>query len=131
MSFVVVAKIADSVYSDSIGLKKYTKDSLKRKSERVKLIVELKNIRSSISEIIRILYFDRCCSEKYFDLAMYMQDVIFECCFMVLFEDKELLNIVCKKIHGFHNLPRAFLDIDNPSRISVSEAMEYFSAYLK
>ncbi|MBQ7646841.1 MAG: hypothetical protein IJS94_06190, partial [Clostridia bacterium] len=126
MSFAVVAKIADSIYAKSIYLKKFTKNSLKRKNERIKLIVKLKNIRSSVSEIIRIIYSDRCCSENYFDLAMYMQDVIFECCFMVLFEDKELLNIVCKKIHGFHNLPRAFLDIDNPSRISVSEAIEYF-----
>jgi hypothetical protein len=65
-------------------------------------------------------------SVEHYELALLMNRRLTECILFLTQKDKNYRNTVERYVWGFHNLPRAFLSIENPMNISVDEAIKYY-----
>lgn len=128
---IVIAKLAEELYTKSIQLKKYDSKKLLFRKNCLTLEKELYKIQAQVNDIIRLLKDTPDYSIKYTELAVFMSHQITECILFLTTHGKNYRTTVSKYIWGFHNLPRAFLPSSNPMRISPNEAMEYYKPYLK
>ncbi len=121
--------IADSLYSEAILLKKYNARSLLWRKNRAELGNKLREMRENVLALQILQRSDNTYAEEYIDLAEYMLTVIDECMLSLNEKGKNYRESVECRIWGFHNLPRAFMRVENPAHISAEQAREYFAAY--
>lgn len=127
----MISKFAEEIYAKSIQLKKFNVNSLRFKSNRWALQNDLNEIHSLVGSILRCLYSETDYSIEYYELALFMDKMLFECIGFLIAKDKNCRKTVFRYLLGFHNLPRAFLPEGEPMKISPEEAMDYFRPYLK
>ena len=126
----MVPTLAEELYNKSLALKKYCTSDLLKKRKRSELLDDLQLNQQIVFKILECLKNDLSYSSEYYDLAVFMCRSLFECvCFLASKKKNNRLTI-WRYIHVFHNLPRAFLPLDNRARVSVADAMDYFGAYL-
>ncbi len=70
-------------------------------------------------------------SAEYDDLLFHMQLILSDCMSVIVNRGKNYKTCVWRNIQGFHNLPRAFLSLDDPSKISPKDAWEWSKTYFK
>ena len=127
---IVIAKIAEEMYNNSIQLKKYNCNKLLFKNNRISLEKELYEMQPQINEIICLLKNNPDYSNEHIKLAMFMSNQITESISLLNTKEKNYRNTVKKYVYGFHNLPRAFLPLSNSMCISPDEAIKYYKSYL-
>ena len=120
----------EQLYSKGLELKKYSLGSLRKRSSRSELLRELLEIKRSVDILLLELRESDDYAPEYFNLALEMNGSLFECISALASNDRRLQDYVRRRIHGFHNLPRAFLPSYNPARISAREALDYYRANL-
>ena len=127
----MIANLAEELYTNSIQLKKYDSKKLLFKKNRLALEKELYQIQTQINELIFLLNDNPNYSGQYTELATFMSNQITECISFLNSKGKAYRQTVSRYVWGFHNLPRAFLSLSNPMRISPDDALEYYKPYLK
>ena len=127
----MIEKLAEQIYEKSLKLKKISTDDLLLKSKRIQALDDLCEIKPLISSLLLELKDNTLFSDEYFKLALLMYESVFESVVILSKKEKNYKTTAIKYIHGFHNLPRAFLPIENRMRISASDAMNYYSQYIK
>ena len=127
----MIANLAEELYTNSIQLKKYDSRKLLFKKNRLVLEKELYQIQSQVNEIIILIKDNPHYSVEYIKLAMFMSDQITECILFLTTKGRAYRETVSRYIWGFHNLPRAFLSLNNSMRISSDDALKYYKSYLK
>lgn len=127
----MIANFAEEIYTLSIQLKKYDNKKLMLRKNRLTLEKELYKIQAQVNKIICLLNNNQNYSIEYMKLATFMSNQITECILLLTTKSKNYKNTVSRYVWGYHNLPRAFLSLNNPMRISPTEAMEYYKPYLK
>ncbi|MBO4769361.1 MAG: hypothetical protein J5563_01095 [Clostridia bacterium] len=127
----MVSQLAEELYDKSLSLEKYSTFDLMLKRKRVVLLNELQTVQQLICSILNELKTDLSYSSEYYELALFMCRNLFECVCFLASKTKNCRQTVWRYIHGFHNLPRAFLPLENKARLSVAEAMDYYKPYLK
>ena len=70
-------------------------------------------------------------SDEYEDLLFEMHAILSECLNIVVQTKKGYIGTISRYIKAFHNYPRAFLSLDDKSKISPTDAIEYSKPYLK
>ncbi len=128
---MAVHDIAYSLYSEAILLKKYNARSLFWHKNRAELANTLRGMREKACTLRILLESDNAYAEKYIELAEYMLAIIDGCILALTEKEKNYRESVSCRIWLFHNLPRAYLSVENPAHISVEQAHEYFDAYIK
>ena len=101
------------------------------KKNRVLLEKEIYEADKLIESLIFHLHDNPDYSIEYYEMASFMHKTLAECRVYLTGKSKNYRGTVQRYIWGFHNLPRAFLSIDNPMKISPEQANEYFKPYLK
>ena len=127
----MIANLAEKLYTNSIQLKKYDSRKLLFKKNRLVLEKELYQIQSQVNEIIILIKDNPHYSVEYIKLATFMSDQITECILFFTTKGRAYRETVSRYIWGFHNLPRAFLSLNNSMRISSDDALKYYKSYLK
>ena len=127
----MIANLAEKLYTNSIQLKKYDSRKLLFKKNRLVLEKELYQIQSQVNEIIILIKDNPDYSVEYIKLATFMSDQITECILFLTTKGRAYRETVSRYIWGFHNLPRAFLSLNNSMRISSDDALKYYKSYLK
>lgn len=127
----MVSELADEIYSKSIHFKKYNKTNLMFKKNRVLLEKEIRETEKLIDSLIFQLKDSPEYSSEYYEMALYMHKALEECLAFLTGKSKNYRGTVERYVWGFHNLPRAFLSIDNSMNVSLEQANEYFKSYLK
>ena len=127
----MIANLAEELYTNSIQLKKYDSRKLLFKKNRLVLEKELHQIQSQAKEIIILLKDNPDYSVEYIKLATFMSDQMTECILFLTTKGRAYRETVIRYIWGFHNLPRAFLSLNNSMRISSDDALKYYKSYLK
>ena len=127
----MVANLAEEIYANSIRLKKYDSKKLLFGKNRIALEKELYQIQAQVNELITILEDNPNYSVDYIKLATFMSNQITECILFLTTKGKAYRQTVSRYVWGFHNLPRAFLSLNNSMRISPNDALEYYKPYLK
>ena len=127
----MIANLAEKLYTNSIQLKKYDSRKLLFKKNRLVLEKELYQIQSQVNEIIILIKDNPHYSVEYIKLATFMSDQITECILFLTTKGRAYRETVSRYIWGFHNLPRAFLSLNNSMRISSDDALKYYKSYLK
>ena len=127
----MVANLAEELYTNSIQLKKYDSRKLLFKKNRLVLEKELYQIQSQVNEIIILIKDNPDYSVEYIKLATFMSDQITEYILFLTTKGRAYRETVSRYIWGFHNLPRAFLSLNNSLRISSDDALKYYKSYLK
>ncbi len=123
---MTVPDIAHSLYSEAILLKKYDTRSLLWRQNRAELTNKLRGMREDVCTLQILLGNDNAYAEKYIELSGYMLSVIDYCLLALTEKEKNYRESVSCRIWGFHNLPRAYLSVENPAHISAEQAREYF-----
>ena len=127
----MISKLADEIYSKSIHFKKYDERNLLSKKNRMLLEKEIFETEELIGTLILQLRDNPNYSKDYFELSLFMYKTLAECNVFLTTKTKNYRETVKRYIWGFHNLPRAFLSLENTMKISPNEAMEYYKPYLK
>ena len=127
----MIANLAEELYTNSIQLKKYDSRKLLFKKNRLVLEKELYQIQSQVNEIIILIRDNPDYSVEYIKLATFMSDQITECILFLTTKGRAYRETVSRYVWGFHNLPRAFLSLNNSMRISSDDALKYYKSYLK
>ena len=127
----MISNLAEKLYTNSIQLKKYDSRKLLFRKNRLALEKELYQIQSQVNEIIILLKDNPNYSVEYIKLATFMSDQITECILFLTTKGRAYRETVSRYIWGFHNLPRAFLSLNNSMRISSDDALKYYKSYLK
>ena len=70
-------------------------------------------------------------SDEYEELLFDMHFILSECINNVVERKKGYVSTISRYIKAFHNYPRAFLSLDDKSKISPTDAIEYSKSYLK
>ena len=86
---------------------------------------------SDICEILINSSADSDFSTQYDDLIFQMNFILSSCINALSRKDKGYKESAMRYILAFHNLPRAFLPLDDRRKASPSEAWEFSKAYLK
>ena len=128
---VMISKLAEEIYVKSIQLKKYNSRSLLFKKNRLTLEKELCELQEKVGAILNSLYGNTDYSVEYYDFALFMNKTLTECILLLTSKSKNYRNTVTRYIWGFHNLPRAFLPMEDSMKITPEEAMAYYIPYLK
>lgn len=127
----MINKLAEEIYEKSLMLKRIGTDDLLLKSKRIQAIDILSDIKSLVSSLLLELKDNTSFSDEYFRLALLMYESVFESVVILSKKEKDYKMTAIKYIHGFHNLPRAFMSAENRLRISAGDAMNYYSQYIK
>lgn len=127
----MIADIAKELYEKTMVLKKYSTFDLMQKGNRTALLSELQNDQQLAFLLLKELKNDLSYSSEYYELALFMCNSLFECVFSLALKKKNYRQTVWRYIHGFHNLPRAFLPLENKARVSAAQATDYYRTYLK
>lgn len=127
----MIPNLAEELYTNSIQLKKYDSRKLLFKKNRLVLEKELYQIQSQVNEITILIKDNPDYSVEYIKLATFMSDQITECILFLTTKGRAYRETVSRYIWGFHNLPRAFLSLNNSMRISSDDALKYYKSYLK
>ena len=127
----MIANLADELYANSIQLKKYDSRKLLFKKNRLILGKELHQIQSQVNEIIILLKDNPNYSVEHIKLATFMSNQITECILFLTTKGKAYRETVSRYVWGFHNLPRAFLSLNNSMHTSPNDALEYYKSCLK
>ena len=127
----IIQKYAETLYNESLKLKKYDDFQLRFKRNRMQLINDLQVISALVSTLEEELLSDSSYFSNYYSLVFFMSKSLFESMSLLAEKKKNYRLSVCRYIHGFHNLPRAFLDDKHPMKISVESAMSYYRPYIK
>lgn len=127
----MISKLAQDIYEKSIRLKKYDERNLLFKRNRTTLLNELYELQDMTDILLSSLHNSSGFSNNYLELAIFMKTSLSECVDFLISKGKNYRGTVKRYIWEFHNLPRAFLPIDNKMKISPNEAMEYFKPYQK
>ncbi len=128
---VSVFVLAYELYTIAISLKKINEESLNSNTNHTQLLKHLNKMQAMICKMNYEMLQTQTHSLEYFELIVYMNRILCQCTNLLLSQEGNYKEAVCSYIHGFHNLPRAFLPLDNPMKISAKEAMEYFKSYCK
>ena len=127
----MISKLAQEIYEKSIQLKKYDEIILLFQRKRLALLNELYNLQEMTDILLSSLNNNMNFSYSYTELAIFMKTTLSECIAFLTSKGKNYRTTVKRYIWGFHNLPRAFLPIDDKMKISPEKAVEYFKPYLK
>ena len=127
----MIPKLAQEIYDKSIQLKKYDERKLLFKRNRLSLLNELYQLQDMTDTLLSSLHSDASFSYNYIELAIFMKNSLAECVVFLTSKGQNYRDTVRRYTWGFHNLPRAFLSVDNKMKCSTAEAMEYFKPYLK
>ena len=127
----MISKLSQEIYEKSIQLKNYDERKLILKRNRLTLLNELYQLQDMTDILLSSLHSDSSFSYNYIELAIFMKTSLAECIVYLTSKGKNYRTTIKRYICGFHNLPRAFLSIDNKMKVSTAEAMEYFKPYLK
>lgn len=125
----MISESGGKLYTESLKLKRYSSSDILRKTKRSELLGELKDVQLCVDQLLEELYKSSNFSLDYFKVALVMYDALFECVLSLSSKGSRYRENVCKCIHGFHNLPRAFLSLENPSHISAEDALNYYGSY--
>lgn len=128
---MINAALVNNIYKKAIFLKRYTPGDLISESKRSELTNELNVTFKLCCELLKDLRGDDIYQGDYINLLMTMLDSLFECVALLAVKGKSYRTKVWRRVHGLHNLPRAFLDDGNADKISVETAIEYYEQYLK
>lgn len=127
----MISKLAEEIYVKSIQIKKYNSGNLLLKKNRLALEKELCGLQEKAGTILNILYGNTEYSVEHYELALFMNKTLAECIFFLTSKSKNYRNTVERYIWGLHNLPRAFLPMEDSMKITPEEAMAYYRPYLK
>ena len=127
----MISQFAEELYNKSIQLKKYNSGNLLFKKNRLLLEKQIGELKAITENIISAIRNNPNYSNKYFELALFMNHSLSECLIFLHSKEKGNRETVQRYIWGFHNLPRAFFSLNNRMRISPEEALEYYKPYLK
>ena len=127
----MISKLSQEIYEKSIQLKNYDERKLLLKRNRLTLLNELYQLQDMTDILLSSLHSDSSFSYNYIEHAIFMKTSLAKCIVYLTSKGKNYRTTVKRYICGFHNLPRAFLSIDNKMKVSTAEAMEYFKPYLK
>ncbi len=120
-----VTIIAEELYEKGIQLKKCVGSGtalyLVRRRALLRQVDELRQLAKTLRQELSEDSF----SGKYFEAAEYMLSALDECRELAMRHDRKSRRTVCRRLYGFHNLPRAFLSAHHPARISPDEATSY------
>lgn len=127
----MIQTYAETLYNESIKLKRYGDSQLRFKRNRKQLIDDLRAISALVSTLEAELLSDSSYSSDYLNLVFFMSKSLFECMSFLAGKEKNYRLSVWRYLQGFHNLARVFLDDKHPMKISVETAMEYYRPYIK
>lgn len=127
----MIYSYAEKIYDLSLKLKRYRYSDFLFKRKRLQVIDELKEIGELVFDLINELKSDSSFAPVYYDLALFMYKSLFECMTFLASKGKNDRQTIWRYIHGFHNLPRAFLPVDHSMKVSAETAMEYYRPYIK
>ena len=125
----MLTDLAEKMYTDSIRLKRYDIRKMQWFWHRTALKKDLRRMTAQVEELIDQLRQEKTHSAKYEELALYMRQILDECLRQLTSGDRSCYECVRRMVWGFHNLPRAFLPMQNTMQISAETAMDYFSSY--
>lgn len=120
----MISILADELYSKSIHFKKYNRSNLLLKKNRVLLEKEICEAEKLIEFLIIHLHSNPNYSNDYYELALFMSKTLAECHAILTGKSKNYRDTVERYVWGFHNLPRAFVSIDNSMNISPNQAIQ-------
>ncbi len=150
--------LAELLYANAISLKRYSDRSLLFSKARKNLLNELMEMQflvnnlciktltdEHLSMILNIVQIPNAhfvqalktadptidLSPEYDDLLSEMRQMVLSCMNLITSKPKGYRRNVLLHIQAFHNLPRAFLSVTDRRKITISEAREYASFYLK
>ena len=126
----MINKLAEELYGKSVKFKKYSVGDLLRRTKRSELLEELNETQTCVNQLLKEMKDDADYSSEYYELALFMSRSLFECVFYLASANRNSKLTALKYIHGFHNLPRAFLSLENRSHISANDALNYYRSYL-
>jgi hypothetical protein len=127
---IPIPTLAEELYNKSLALKKYSASDLLYERKRTVLLNDLQTNQQIVFRILGALKDDMSYSSEYYDLAVFMCRSLFECTYYLASKKKNYRRTVWRYVHGFHNLPRAFLPLDSRARVSVKDAMNYYASYM-
>lgn len=127
----MVEKFAEDIFANSIHFKIYNSKKLLFKKNRLLLEKELIETQEIAHKLISSIQNNTNYSNDYFELALFMYKTLSECIILLTSKSKNHRETAIRHIWGFHNLPRAFLSIENSMKTTPNEAMEYYKPYLK
>lgn len=127
----MISKLAEEMYAESVGLKRFNKNNLMFKSKRLELLNELNEIQRMVCSVQQHIVTEGQYSSEHIALAVFMKETLCECMTLLVSKDKNYRKTVHGYLWGFHNLPRAFFHDDNSLKISPEEALIYFRCHLR
>ena len=127
---IVISKLAENIYAKSILLKNFNTRTLLFKRNRSALTTRLCEIRELAESLSVYVQNSADHSAEYHKLALFMNQTLCDCIEWSAAKGKIDRNTLCRYLRGFHNLPRAFLSVENAMQISPDKAMDYFQSHL-
>jgi hypothetical protein len=125
----MLTDLAEKMYTDAIRLKRYNSNKIQWFWHRAALKKDLRRMTAQVDQLIDQLRQAQTHSAEYTELALYMSEILDQCIRKLDSGDRTCYESVRRMVWGFHNLPRAFLSMQNTMRISAKTAMDYFSSY--
>ena len=121
--------LAQKLYSMSIDLKSTTEESLNSKADHTQLLKTINNLQFTVCRMNIEMLQTATHSMEYLELITYMDTILCSCTSLLLNQQGNYKATVCSYLRGFHNLPKAFLPLDDLMRVSPQDAMAYFKSY--
>ncbi len=125
----MLTELAEKMYTDAIRLKRYNSNKIQWFWHRAALKKDLRRMTAQVEELMDQLRQAKTHSAKYEELALYMSEILDQCIRKLDSGDRTCYESVRRMVWGFHNLPRAFLSLQNGMQISAEQARAFFVSY--
>lgn len=121
--------IAENLYRKAVFLKMQESATLARRKSREQWFAVIADMRADLREMADL--WDNSFSYEYLDLIEEMEGLLKSCASCLTAKYPGYKARCGKYMQAFHNLPRAFLSLDNRMHISVAEARGYAGFWLR
>ena len=125
----MIFKLAEEMYIRSVQLKKYRTKNLLFNSQRIGLENEIKHLTEQLDTISCLVKENHLYPLENLELLLFMEEQLRYYTACLSSKPKNYRKVLCRRIWGFHNLPRAFLSEDNPMKITPYDAKKYYESY--